>query len=180
MTKGSRLQSLLTPKKLRLIFLCGTIFFVLLGLFQNCGRWQEGIENPHEIYSDKLIEELSRLDQSEKESLCHSAANYFCQRIRLGKNLPSRVMAEMICIDHEAFPRRVCIQTDIIEGFEWDQARPCKMCSQKKFAILDRVQEEYSCFNAALKTRTLIEHRIFAMELSEALTRSYLACKSLF
>ncbi|MCB0366829.1 MAG: hypothetical protein H6624_06915 [Bdellovibrionaceae bacterium] len=163
----------------RLSLLVAAALAVLMGLFQNCGRWQGTIESPQRVYDAETLDALSDLSDSQKANICGSAANYQCQRLRLGSRVLDRDLAEMVCLDHEAFPRRVCIQTDYLERSAIDPEIPCEMCKDIKSLKGKGQWEEYSCFNAALKIRTLIEHRLFGGTLEEALTRAYLACRAI-
>ena len=174
----SFLRSLHSGTRWRLALVTAVALAVLMGLFQNCGRWQGVIESPRNIYNQEALLQLGELNQNQKNTICQSAANYQCRRLRLAVNLLDRHLAEMVCMDHEAFPRRVCIQTEYIDRSEVDPEIPCEVCGGIEAVSKGGEWEEYSCFNAALKIRTLVEHRLFAETLDQALSRTYLACRA--
>jgi hypothetical protein len=141
---------------------------VLVGFFQNCDRWQGGIDSPKSIYGKKVLNQLSLLSENQKESLCHSAANYVCRVLKVDPSSLTRNLAEMKCMDHPAFPRRICVQLEIIERPTLGE-EDCRLCQPGR---------EYSCLNAALRTRTDVEYWTYSPSLEEALTKSLLGCQA--
>lgn len=220
--------------------LTGSVLVVLMALYQNCGRMKSSVPNPAQVYRPEILRMLAGLPEAQKASLCQSAANYQCQRLRVGDHLLDRDLAEMVCLKHEAFPKRVCIQTQFYDRSIMDPAIACQGCSagtvgeprpksvEKAGArgptsggdessgrgsgagsggsgagggaggagsagsagsgdvgagSGDGVEaptelSEYSCYNSALKVRTLVEHRVFASSLEEALSQAFYSCRA--
>lgn len=206
--------------------LTGSVLVVLMALYQNCGRMKSSVPNPAQVYRPEILRMLAGLPEAQKASLCQSAANYQCQRLRVGDHLLDRDLAEMVCLKHEAFPKRVCIQTQFYDRSIVDPAIACQGCSagtvgeprpksvEKAGArgptsggdessgrgsgagsggsvgsgaggagSGDGVEaptelSEYSCYNSALKVRTLVEHRVFASSLEEALSQAFYSCRA--
>lgn len=207
--------------------LTGSVLVVLMALYQNCGRMKSSVPNPAQVYRPEILRMLAGLPEAQKASLCQSAANYQCQRLRVGDHLLDRDLAEMVCLKHEAFPKRVCIQTQFYDRSIMDPAIACQGCSagtvgeprpksvEKAGArgptsggdessgrgsgagsggsgagsgaggagSGDGVEaptelSEYACYNSALKVRTLVEHRVFASSLEEALSQAFYSCRA--
>ncbi len=176
MMKGVSCRLLDFGARRRSVLVIATSLSLLIGLFQNCHRWHRGIESPRQIYGKEVLLQLGDLEEPQKEGLCQSAANYLCRRLRLGDQRKKPDLTEMVCMDHEVFPRRVCIRTDDLFRSLGDLDVPCENCFKKDGVKGEGVWEEYSCFNAALKAKTLIEYRLYGEDIREALTRTYLSC----
>ncbi|MCC7403475.1 MAG: hypothetical protein IT288_03675 [Bdellovibrionales bacterium] len=206
--------------------LTGSVLVVLMALYQNCGRMKSSVPNPAQVYRPEILRMLAGLPEAQKASLCQSAANYQCQRLRVGDHLLDRDLAEMVCLKHEAFPKRVCIQTQFYDRSIMDPAIACQGCSagtvgEPRLKSVEKAGargptsggdessgrgsgagsggsvgsgaggagsgdgveaptelSEYSCYNSALKVRTLVEHRVFASSLEEALSQAFYSCRA--
>jgi hypothetical protein len=207
--------------------LSSSVLVVLMALYQNCGRMKSSVPDPAQVYRPEILRMLASLTESQKASLCQSAANYQCQRLRVGDHLLDRDLAEMVCLKHEAFPKRVCIQTQFYDRSTVDPAIACHGCAGGSVVPRPRLVEkstardsvsngeivsasggdfggggkasaggsgggsaggsggdtpaelsEYSCYNSALKVRTLVEHRVFATSLEEALSQAFFSCRA--